>query len=154
MSIPNFLATLSGGDLPADAVREDRCLKAPIGCGQPLIAEDATARVFWDEEEASRYEAEWRITGLCPDCQDALDAGEPITDLATAVEVMGALPMPAGPAPAATPRWHQLRADLIATFSPYMPVTGATKATDVLDALIVELGAPGLTPRGGAEAGR
>jgi hypothetical protein len=52
------------------------------------------------------------------------------------------------------PRWLELRAELINTFSPYMPVTGAAKATDALDALIVELGAPGLTPRGGAEAGR
>jgi hypothetical protein len=66
---------------------------------------------------------------------------------------MGALPMPAGPAPA-KPRWQQLRTDLIRTFSAYMPVTGATAATDVLDALIVELGAPGLAPRDGAEAGR
>jgi hypothetical protein len=139
MSIPSFLAAISGGDLPADAVREDRCLKAPIGCGNPLIAEDGTTRVFWDEEEAGRYEAEWRITGLCPDCQDALDAAEaePITDLATAVEVMGALPMPAGPAPA-TPRWHQLRTELIRTFRPYMPETAATKAVDLVDELIVE----------------
>jgi hypothetical protein len=71
--IPAFLAALSGGDLPADAVREGRCLKAPIGCGQPLISVDGTARVFWDEAEAQRYEAEWRITGLCPNCQDSLD---------------------------------------------------------------------------------
>jgi hypothetical protein len=84
---------------------------------------------------------------------DVATEAEPITDLATAVEVMGALPMPAGPQPAA-PRWQQLRTDLINTFSAYMPVTGATKATDALDELIVELGAPGLIPRGGAEAGR
>jgi hypothetical protein len=137
MSIPSVLAAISGGDLPADAVREDRCLKAPIGCGGPLIAEDGTTRVFWDEEEASRYEAEWRITGLCPDCQDALDAAEPITDLTTAVEVMGALPMPAGPAPA-TPRWHQARTELIRTFRPYMPETTATKAVDLVDEVITE----------------
>ncbi|MGY0062757.1 hypothetical protein ACWY4P_40530 [Streptomyces sp. LZ34] len=76
MSIPSFLAALSGGDLPADAVRENRCLKQPIGCGNPLIGEDGTARVFWSEDEARQYEAEWRITGLCPDCQDALEGGE------------------------------------------------------------------------------
>lgn len=76
MTIPNFLAALSGGDLPADAVREERCLKPPIGCGKPLIAEDGTARVFWDEAEAQRYQAEWHITGLCPDCQDAIDDRE------------------------------------------------------------------------------
>jgi hypothetical protein len=72
VSIPDFLATLSGGDLPADAVREERCLRAPIGCGKPLIAEDGTVRVFWDADEAARYQREWRITGLCPTCQDRL----------------------------------------------------------------------------------
>jgi hypothetical protein len=41
----------------------------------PLIT-DGVARVFWDEAEARQYEAEWRITGLCPDCQDALDDEE------------------------------------------------------------------------------
>ncbi|KMS79563.1 hypothetical protein ACH49_12080 [Streptomyces leeuwenhoekii] len=76
MTIPDFLAALSGGDLSTDAVREERCLKPPIGCGQPLIAEDGTTRVFWDEAEAARYQAEWRITGLCPRCQDALVATE------------------------------------------------------------------------------
>lgn len=76
MSIPNFLAALSGGDLPADAVRQERCLREPIGCGRPLVAEDGTARVFWDAAEAARYQAEWQITGLCPDCQDRIEAGE------------------------------------------------------------------------------
>jgi hypothetical protein len=76
MNIPAFLATLSGGDLPADAVREERCLREPIGCGQPLVAEDGTARVFWDEAEAAAYRAEWQITGLCPDCQDRISGGE------------------------------------------------------------------------------
>lgn len=76
MSIPDFLAALSGGDLPADAVREERCINAPVGCGKPLIAADGTARVFWDADEAARYQAEWQITGLCPDCQDLIEAGE------------------------------------------------------------------------------
>jgi len=71
MSANAFMAALSGGDLPADAVRENRCLKPPIGCGSPLI-NDGVARVFWSEAEARQYEAEWHITGLCPDCQDAL----------------------------------------------------------------------------------
>lgn len=75
-AIDSFLAAISGGDLPADAVREERCIKAPIGCGKPLISEDGSARVFWDEEEAARYQAEWHITGLCPDCQDRIEAGE------------------------------------------------------------------------------
>ncbi|WP_030755517.1 hypothetical protein [Streptomyces sp. NRRL F-5135] len=74
-TIPAFLAALSGGDLPVIAVREERCLREPIGCGQPLIKADGTARVFWDETEARQYEAEWRITGLCPDCQDRLTEG-------------------------------------------------------------------------------
>jgi hypothetical protein len=60
---------------PADAVREDRCIKPPTGCGQPLIAEDGTARTFWTQVEAAEYEAEWRATGVCPDCQDAADTG-------------------------------------------------------------------------------
>lgn len=76
--IPGFLASLSGGDLPADAVREERCLKPPIGCGQPLISESGEARVFWDEAEAATYEREWRVTGLCPTCQDVLEAGTPL----------------------------------------------------------------------------
>ena len=74
--------------------------------------------------------------------------------LAARVAELG-VPLSADWAPSSTaPRWQQLRTDLISTFSAYMPVTGATKATDALDELIVELGAPGLTPRGGTEAGR
>ncbi|GAA1887572.1 hypothetical protein GCM10009837_06610 [Streptomyces durmitorensis] len=72
MNIPTFLSALTGGDLPATAVAEERCLMPPIGCGEPLVDEDGTARVFWDESEAARYQAEWRITGLCPGCQDSL----------------------------------------------------------------------------------
>lgn len=62
-------------DTPADAVREERCIERPVGCGQPLIAEDGTARTFWNEVESAEYEAEWRATGLCPDCQDDADTG-------------------------------------------------------------------------------
>jgi hypothetical protein len=82
MSTPmtQFLAALSGGDLPADAVREERCLQEPIGCGKPLISENGEARVFWDEDEAAQYEAEWQITGLCPDCQDRLTDTAEIVD--------------------------------------------------------------------------
>ncbi|MEV0015388.1 hypothetical protein [Streptomyces tendae] len=74
--IPGFLAHLSGGDLPADAVREERCIRQPIGCGQPLITADGTTRVFWNETEAAAYQREWQITGLCPDCQDRLTDDE------------------------------------------------------------------------------
>ncbi|WP_306317314.1 MULTISPECIES: hypothetical protein [unclassified Streptomyces] len=75
-SIPAFLAAISGGDLPADAVREERCLKSPIGCGQPLVSAQGETRVFLDASQAAAYQLEWRITGLCPDCQDALDGEE------------------------------------------------------------------------------
>jgi len=72
---PEYLGILAirTADTPANAVSEDRCIERPIGCGQPLIGEDGTARVFWDQAEAAEYEAEWRTTGLCPDCQDAAD---------------------------------------------------------------------------------
>lgn len=63
---------------------------------------------------------------------------EPITDLATAVAVMGALPMPAGPPQPATPRWHQLRTELARTFRDYMPETARTKAVDLLDEALLE----------------
>jgi hypothetical protein len=60
--------------------------------------------------------------------------------LAAAIAELG-VPLSADWAPQpATPRWHQLRAELIRTFSDYMPVTGATKAVDVLDEVIAELG--------------
>jgi hypothetical protein len=80
---------------------------------------------------------------------DVVTDTEPITDLATAVEVMGALPMPAGPAQPATPRWHQLRTELIDMLRPYMPETAATKAVDKLDQLLVEVGVPAATPEWG-----
>jgi len=74
---PEYLEILypTRSEDPADAVREDRCIQPPTGCGQPLIAEDGTARTFWNEVEAAEYETEWRATGLCPDCQDSADTG-------------------------------------------------------------------------------
>ncbi|MFD9070592.1 hypothetical protein [Streptomyces lasiicapitis] len=71
MRINDFLSAFTGGDLPEDAVREQRCLRPPIGCGEPL-----TYREFPTRDEARRYEAEWRITGLCASCQDLVEAGE------------------------------------------------------------------------------
>jgi hypothetical protein len=66
MNIDDFRAAVTGGDLPADAVREGRCLKGTFGCGQQ-IANGELARQYWTE---------WRISGLCADCQDRLyDAG-------------------------------------------------------------------------------
>jgi hypothetical protein len=40
--------------------------------------------------------------------------------------------------PPATPRWHQLRHELIRMLRPYMPETAATKAVDLLDEVITE----------------
>jgi hypothetical protein len=51
-------------------------------------------------------------------------------------------------------RWQELRTELVSMACAYMPATAVIKATDLLDELIVELGAPGLAPRDGAEAGR
>lgn len=79
-----------------------------------------------------------------------------ITDptLAAAVAATG-VPLSADYAPQpATPRWQQARTELIRTFRDYMPETAATKATDALDKLLVELGAPGLPARYDEEAGR
>lgn len=61
-----LLSALSGGDLPDTAVRAGRCLMPPIGCGKPF-SKDGVAR---------QDMAEWRITGLCPNCQDRIDADE------------------------------------------------------------------------------
>jgi hypothetical protein len=59
-------------------------------------------------------------------------------NLAKAVTAKG-IPLSADYAPQpATPRWHQLRTELIATFRPYMPETAATKAVDLLDEVIAE----------------
>lgn len=76
MRIVDALAALTGGDLPADAVAAGRCLTQPIGCGQPLVTGGGETRAVRNAEEAARYEAEWRITGLCPDCQDRIEASE------------------------------------------------------------------------------
>ncbi|WP_019358041.1 hypothetical protein [Streptomyces sp. AA1529] len=62
-SIPEFLARLSGGDTPQNAVDDARCLLPPIGCGQPLTDGDLP------DQETAR---EWQITGLCGGCQDRI----------------------------------------------------------------------------------
>jgi hypothetical protein len=77
-------------------------------------------------------------------------------NLAKAVTAKG-VPLSADYAPQpATPRWHQLRHELVATFRPYMPETAATKAVDLVDELITEAllevarnpSTPGLTGEG------
>lgn len=67
-TLPEFLAALTGGDLPPVAVREERCLRSPFSCGLPLAP-----RVF--DSYAAVHEAEWRISGLCPACQDRIAEG-------------------------------------------------------------------------------
>lgn len=69
-----FSQTLTGSDTVSKAVEEKRCIQAPLGCGEPLLKEDGTPRFdhFPDRETARLYEQEWRITGMCPNCQDKL----------------------------------------------------------------------------------
>jgi hypothetical protein len=58
--------------------------------------------------------------------------------LAAAIAAIG-VPLSADYAPQpATPRWHQLRTELIRMLRPYMPETAATKAVDLVDEVIVE----------------
>jgi hypothetical protein len=48
-----------------DAIRNDRCVRKPIGCGEP-------ATEFRD----ALSEREFRISGLCQKCQDRLFGGD------------------------------------------------------------------------------
>jgi hypothetical protein len=80
-----------------------------------------------------------------------------ITDPALAARIAATgVPLSADWAPPKTVayRWQELRTELVSMACAYMPATAVIKATDLLDKLIVELGAPGLTPRDGAEAGQ
>jgi hypothetical protein len=63
-----------------------------------------------------------------------------ITDPALAARIAATgVPLSADWAPQpATPRWHQLRTELIRTFSDYMPETARTKAVDLVDEVITE----------------
>jgi hypothetical protein len=63
-----------------------------------------------------------------------------ITDPALAARIVAKrVPLSADWAPPpATPRWHQLRHELIRMLRPYMPETAATKAVDLLDEVITE----------------
>lgn len=69
---PKALAALmveqiSDGDSVETAVREGRCLKPQMGCGQPIQL-DRTKRSYAFPHPA--YKDEWKLTGLCPACQD------------------------------------------------------------------------------------
>ena len=67
---------MTNGDTVAKAVEEKRCIREPIGCGEALLNEDGSRRFdsFPDRDTAQLYEAEWQITGLCPNCQDRVQA--------------------------------------------------------------------------------
>jgi hypothetical protein len=62
-SMGDVQRAITGGDTPMTAQDERRCLKPPIGCGK-------SSPVFSNPTSA----AEYRITGLCEDCQNAHDA--------------------------------------------------------------------------------
>jgi len=66
ISLKAALLALTGGDTALEAVEERRCLYPPLGCGRNL-----TPRVFDTPAIAREYLNEWRITGLCTDCQSS-----------------------------------------------------------------------------------
>lgn len=55
-----FINSLSGGDRERD-IRSNVCVPPPIGCGKSAIN-------FRDELSRKEY----RISGLCQDCQDSI----------------------------------------------------------------------------------
>jgi hypothetical protein len=79
------------------------------------------------------------------------DAPVGITNPALAARIAATgVPLSADWAPQpATPRWHQLRTELIRMLRPYMPETAATEAVDQLDRLLVEVGVPAATAEWG-----
>lgn len=56
--IEKFLSEITG-DNRVDAIRGNRCIKAPIGCGGPATS-------FRDALSSKEY----TISGLCQKCQD------------------------------------------------------------------------------------
>lgn len=73
-SLKDFAAAFfANGDTVSKAVNEKRCIGEPLGCGQALLNEDGSWKFVLDtKEQAEAFEREWRITGLCPDCQNAV----------------------------------------------------------------------------------
>jgi hypothetical protein len=74
-TLDEFMTALSG-DSVADAVRESRCLSAPVGCGAPVFNADGSLRHSDPDDDPEQYVTEWRYSGLCADCQDAQEAIE------------------------------------------------------------------------------
>ncbi|MEV5015391.1 hypothetical protein ACIGW1_18470 [Streptomyces sp. NPDC053780] len=69
-TLDEFMTALSG-DSVDDAVSEGRCLAAPVGCGASVFNADGTMRGdILDPIDEADYVTEWRITGVCADCQD------------------------------------------------------------------------------------
>ncbi|MFD0225170.1 hypothetical protein ACWGPD_11160 [Streptomyces hirsutus] len=69
VSLDQLTAALTGEAL-ADAVSEGRCLAAPVGCGLPVFNADGSLRHSDPGDDPEEYIAEWKMTGLCADCQD------------------------------------------------------------------------------------
>ncbi|MGW1398466.1 hypothetical protein ACWCRF_07240 [Streptomyces sp. NPDC002405] len=71
ISLDVFITALTG-DSVSTAVQEGRCVREPIGCGQSMFDATGNLRTMPDEEEPGYFVAEWKVTGLCADCQDVL----------------------------------------------------------------------------------
>jgi hypothetical protein len=74
---PQALAALmveqiADGDSVEQAVREGRCLKPQMGCGQkiPLTQDREGRRMPSYAFPHPDYKEEWKRTGLCPSCFD------------------------------------------------------------------------------------
>lgn len=59
--IENFLTQISG-DSRIESIKSNRCIKPPIGCGKTFNPAEASAMDL----------REYRISGLCPKCQDEI----------------------------------------------------------------------------------
>lgn len=67
VSLDEFITALTGVTV-ADVVRENRCLPEPLGCGESLSAVE-----YEDAEDQAAYDAEYRLLGLCSECQDTYE---------------------------------------------------------------------------------
>ncbi|WP_040907056.1 hypothetical protein [Streptomyces griseoflavus] len=68
-TLDEFMTVLTG-DSVENAVRETRCLLAPVGCGAPVFNADGSLRHSDPDDDPEQYVMEWWLTGLCADCQD------------------------------------------------------------------------------------
>lgn len=64
-----------GGDSKTLAMREERCIKPPLGCGKPLHKTfDQAKRLRGTNFHDSASQREYHITGMCQACQDKFQA--------------------------------------------------------------------------------